>query len=137
MYRAKGRESSSKLPRSSLQRTAQMSHSSLSCPESLDIGNSEIYMARICCTSVDTVETTGKPKACNPHQESVLEALPPACVFSSSLSSAGELSSPSPRLFSSFYIACQDCSYKTISHFLGLNEVQGDNIRVNVKIRLE
>lgn len=89
------------------------------------------------CTSVGTVEATGKPKMCKPHWESVLEAFLQVCVFSSSLSSAGELSSPSPRLFSSSYVTCQDCSYKTICHFLGLNELQGENLGVNIKIRLE
>lgn len=95
------------------------------------------YMARTGCISVDTMEATGKPKACDPQWESVLKAFPRACVFSSSFSSAGELSSPSPRLFSSSYVACQDCSYKTISHFLGLNEVEGETIGVNVKVILE
>ena len=95
------------------------------------------YMARTGCTNVDTVEATGKSKVCSPHRESGLEAFAQACVFSSSLSSAGEQSPPSPRLFSSSCVACQGCSYKTISHFLGLNEVQGENIGVNVKIRLE
>lgn len=91
-------------------------------------------MARSDFKSMKTMKATNKDEACNPHQESVLNVFPVACIFSSSLSSAGELSSPSPRLFRYSYIACQDRSYKTIYHSLGLNEVQGENINVKIKL---
>lgn len=137
MYCARGRKSSNKFPHNSLQSTAQMSHSSPSCPESPD--NQELWDL---WWELTVQLWTLWSQQVNPRHVSLTDNQCLRFFLNPAYFPVAFLQ------LESCYLLLQDClalpmllvrivSYKTISHVLGLNEVQRENIGISIKIRLE